>query len=151
MKQEAKEKLDQIEKVINKNRMIKFYKILSKFFIWAILLFFSYNYINANPAEKTSIISWFSIIYQKAQMFFYWFFDTESKSLLEDKFNLERSYNELLTFSNDVSCKEKINFEEIQNKITELQTSSLDEYKQNKLDFYKKFYEYNTQIKDNCN
>lgn len=74
-----------------------------KFLIWAILLLFSYQYIQTNPAEKVSLLSWFHVIYQKGEVFYYRI-RGKNVDIIKQKHSLEQYFQELIRVAGEKPC-----------------------------------------------
>ena len=79
-----------------------------KFAIGLVLLGFSFFYLRQHPAEKASILSGFEIVSQKATLLSYKITGRNTDEL-EEKYNLENNYKELMsTLDNSVCPVEKL-------------------------------------------
>jgi len=74
-----------------------------KFLIWAVLLLFSYQYIQQNPAEKVSLLSWFQVIYQKGEVIYYRV-TGKNVDAIKQKHNLEQYFQELIRVTDERPC-----------------------------------------------
>jgi len=66
-------------------------------------LIFSYQYIQENPAEKVSLLSWFQVIYQKGEIAYYRV-TGKNVDAIKQKHNLEQYFQELIRITDERSC-----------------------------------------------
>lgn len=127
----------------------KFKKNLIKFFIWLILLSIGFVYLNQNPAEKTSMTSWISILYQKTKIFVYSIFNNEW-NIYQKKIKLENNYNELIKQLQKPNCWNIEELKEIKEKKENLKKLSLEDFKKVQEKYYKFANETYEKIKNKC-
>jgi hypothetical protein len=87
---------------IEKNKK-RFKKNILQLIIWIIFLFFWFVYMDKNPAEKVSIISWVKIIFQRFDVIYHNLF-FNNWALLSEKYDLQKSFSELVTSYENSQC-----------------------------------------------
>ena len=98
--------------------------------LWWILLFFCVQYLQQHPAEKIALISWFEVITQKVRVFF-----TDNSQDLQAKYDLERSFSEVISLAKEWDCLPENDIQEIENRLTSLQSMDVDTYESQKSAF----------------
>lgn len=98
-----------------------------KFIIWIILLVLSWQYIQWHPAERVSVFSWFDVLWQKIEVVWHNTFSW-NWNLLEQKYSLEKYYQELINLAewNDcVSAEDYESLEAFLNSLKKEETNNL--------------------------
>lgn len=84
--------------------------------LWWVLLFFCMQYLQQHPAEKIALLSWFEVITQKVTVFF-----ADDSKDLQDKYDLERSFTEVIWLAKEWACLPENDIQEIENRLTVLE------------------------------
>ncbi len=129
-------------KTVLKNNVIKF-------FIWLVLLFISYWYISNHPAEKASIFSWFEVLVQKVEVYFYKLFNSDSESL-QIKFDLEKTFEELRSTAKTNSCVSSNIYDDIKETYASLRKEKIWDIENNISFYQRKVGEYKWLIDGAC-
>lgn len=74
-----------------------------KLIIWVILLCTCLNYLKQNPAEKIALYSGFELIFQKIEVAYFNMLGKDW-SLLDQKYNLEKQYLDLIHLAEEKGC-----------------------------------------------
>lgn len=104
---------------------------LLEFGVGVLLLVVCINYLRAHPAEKASIYSGFEVLIQKVEVFMYDLFH-QSGAELREKYDLERTFQELLTLVEDRQCGSLEDAQQLQERIAELKAMDLEEFARRK-------------------
>ncbi len=98
-----------------------------EFIVWLVLLLFCFQYLSTHPAEKTSIISWIEIMYQKVFIYIsnilYW-----DGTIRKEKNELIRTYGDIIAQVQESQCDGVISKNLIEQKLEQLKNLSSDEY-----------------------
>lgn len=98
-----------------------------EFIVWLVLLLFCFQYLSTHPAEKTSIISWIEIMYQKVSIYIsnilYW-----DGTIRKEKNELIRTYGDIIAQVEESQCDGVISKNLIEQKLEQLKNLSSDEY-----------------------
>lgn len=127
----------------------KLLKNLIQLVIGIIFLFFSYQYLTQHPAEKTSIVSWVTILSQKVKVMFYSMFSDEW-STLDEKYKVERNFREILSTMDNSKCLTIQDYQEVKNKLDSIQDMNIEQYKINKYDIFNFMNIYMAKINKQC-
>lgn len=120
-----------------------------KFVIGTVLLICSYMYLEVHQAEKASIISWFKIMAQKIQIIWYQIIGKDSQ-LLDEKYKLEKFYQEMADTIKHGNCIDKKALDTINEKLSALDSESLENFKINYALYNNFAYERDEKIKNTC-
>ncbi len=132
---------------MSKNISKKFKSALVQFVIWLLLLLFVFIYLQSDKAEKQSIVSWPQILMQNIHVMFYNIF-TDKWGFLQEKYSIQRTYDELLTTSKKLWCQKE--YEEIKEMYNTLSNMSVNEYIQNSIHFRQSASNFSQKINDWC-
>lgn len=127
----------------------KFVSNLIELAVGGLLLVVCINYLRMHPAEKTSIFSGLEVIVQRVEIIVSNVFHRKGEDLKE-KYDLEKSYQELITLIEEGKCGTLEDVKQITEKQTFLRNLSLDEFSMQKtalISFARIMY---TKIKENC-
>lgn len=128
---------------------VRFIKNCIQLVVWLILIFFAYQYLNQHPAEKASMVSWVKIIWQKLQVVIMNIWNRQW-NIYDEKYNLERSFSEILTLAKDSPCATSWDLQTITDKSNELKDMNIDQYKLQKIQLNSFTMEYYQKLKTNC-
>lgn len=134
--------MDKEMKTIFRNNVIKF-------IIGLVLLAISYGYIQHHPAEKASIFSGFEVLYQKVELVVYKIFKKDPEAL-KTKFNLEKSFDELITTAENNNCVESSVIDELNELKLTLKKEKVGELENNLSHYNRKLSEYKAMIDEKC-
>lgn len=139
---------DDENQVVNPKK--KFIINFIKFIIWLILLFACFQYLESHPAEKTSMVSGFQMIYERASIFVQGIITGES-DYLEDKYKLQKAYLELINTLKNSDCQidEELK-QSLNKKYVELKALDIKSYKTKQQDYYDFFVVFNQLLKQKC-
>ena len=122
---------------------------LMKFGIGAVLLLISWNYLQAHPAEKISLMSGVQVISQRVQFWALGLVGGDA-DLLRQKIRLEQYFEELIRYAEDQVCVGPETLQQMHEDfllLKALRTSELD----TKLQFFSvAALDYETQIQQEC-
>lgn len=93
-------------------------------------MLFSYQYIQQNPAEKVSLLSWFQIIYQKGEVVYYRV-TGKNVDAIKQKHNLEQYFQELIRITDERPCIDSSTVSSLHEDyatLRSLRSSDLSEY-----------------------
>jgi len=130
------------EKKILRNNIIKFV-------IWAILLIFSFVYLGNHPAEKDTVLSWFTIVGQKIQILIQKLIG-DNWALLEQKYSLEKYYKELISLAENKKCVEFDIINQLHQKYNSLEKETISSLKNNMSDYSSFIYRVDPLVKAEC-
>ena len=135
--------MDKEMKVMLRNNIIKFV-------IGIGLLTVCFIYLGKHPAEKSSVLSWFEVMYQKAQILVHKVM-YDDVALLEKKHNLQKYYIELIRTAEDGKCTDastltemKKNYQWLKDMHGQIEESKLAPY-------IREVYKFDSSIKETCN
>lgn len=137
-----------MDKTKNKFDTKQFRNNLIKFFIWLVLLWMSWSYLQKHPAEKVSIFSGFEVLFQKIEIFvqnIFW----EHWELLERKYSMEKYYKELIKMAENNKCMDINQIKEIQETYNNLKWEKKENLNEILPNYTKKAYEYDNIVQDN--
>ncbi len=120
-----------------------------QFIFGLFFIFIVFFYLKDNPAEKVSILTWPSILYQNVKVFLYKNF-TDSWDILEEKYSLERTYKELILTAEWIWCFDVEELNKINNIYSELDEMSLKEYSDKSTDFKESLSNFSQNLNGNC-
>jgi len=120
-----------------------------KFIIGLVLLSISYVYIQWHPAEKASIFSGFEVLYQRIEVFFYKIVDKDSEGL-KNKFNLEKTFNELISSAETKWCADASVVDGLREAMASLKKGSIADLANNMGNYTRKINEYKAMIDASC-
>jgi len=121
MAEEAKE---EIKIVLDKQDKRQLKWNIIKLVIWLILLVLSWHYIQWHPAERVSVFSWFDVLWQKIEVLWHNTFQG-NWDLLEQKYNLEKYYQELLNLAEWNECVSSQDYKNIEDTYNKLQNEDI--------------------------
>lgn len=127
----------------------KFKTSLVQLIIWVILLTIVFFYLEKNPAEKQSILSWPEVLFQNFKVMFYKKF-TDKWYWLQEKYSVERTFNELVSTLNYIGCNDN-QLKEVNEVYFELKGINLDWYIENHLYFRQSISNLSKIIDEWCN
>ena len=134
------------EKQVMKKRLIH---NLIELVIWVVLLWMSYWYIQAHPAEKISFFSWYKVIYQQTEIFFQNIFG-KNWELLRQKYNLESYYQVLITLSEEKPCIDPDVVTDLHETYEKLQDEPKNTLEHTLQYYVDKQYEFDDKLRDEC-
>lgn len=88
-----------IDKDMKKSFMVNTIKLV----IGAILLGFSYMYLQAHEAEKTAVFSWFRVMYQRISVYRAKYVNNND-DILKEKYTLDMHFKQLLKNTTNNTC-----------------------------------------------
>lgn len=100
---------------MSSNQKTIFIRNLFKTAIGIVLLIASFSYLSSHPAEKIALYSWFKNIIQKTEIICYNLIG-KNGALLEQKYNLENSYLDMLHFAEEKGCIDSWILQELRQK-----------------------------------
>jgi len=133
--------MDREEKRFVKNNLIKF-------LIGLVLLWFSYSYIQAHPAEKASIFSGFEVLWQRAVVYVHKVTNTNSEAF-QKKYDYEKTYQELINMATNRECLDPAVLTELNETYLSLKKEWLKTLDENLPGYIRSANEYKHMI-DNC-
>ena len=139
------------EKPISEKKAMKKKLIhnLIELFVWLVLLWMCYGYLQSHPAEKISFFSWYKVIYQQTEIFFQNIFG-KNGDLLKQKYSLESYYQVMITQAEEKPCVDS----EVVKSLHETYEALQDEPKntlEHKLQYYiEKQYEFDQELRKEC-
>lgn len=95
--------------------------------VGGVLLFFCMQYLQQHPAEKVALLSGFEVISQKVHVFF-----ADKSQDLQGKYDLERSFAEVISLAKEWACINETALQEIENRLTALQNMDSVTYENQK-------------------
>lgn len=131
-------------------KKVRFIKNIIQMVIWIVLLFMANQYLNEHPAERSSMISGMNIIYQKVKVMVYNVFSSNDWKLLDEKYNVERNYSELVNLAQESACATWTDKIDVQNKLNQLIKASVSEYEKNRMDYNNFAVNYYKKLKLEC-
>lgn len=120
-----------------------------KFCIGAFLLIISWAHLQANEAEKIAITSWFQVLYEKMNVIrnnILW----SNGNLLQDKYDLERNYKEILSTIQENSCGTNGFFSDLEQTYEKLKKIDIQTYQTQSSIFHQKAIRYMLFIEELC-
>lgn len=126
-------------KVLQKRKKFKSNKIniiLLQFILWIVLLWISLNYMNNTPAERTSLYSGLSVMYQRVEIFFLSKFGSIDKEIAESKFSMERTYKALIDAFETSSCWNKEDYNYLLKTYDELKNIKIKDFESKTVYFW---------------
>ncbi|PZM85795.1 MAG: hypothetical protein DLD55_06040 [candidate division SR1 bacterium] len=100
---------------MSSNQKTIFIRNLFKTAIGIVLLIASFSYLSSHPAEKIALYSGFKNIIQKTEIICYNLIG-KNGALLEQKYNLENSYLDMLHFAEEKGCIDSGILQELRQK-----------------------------------
>lgn len=134
--------MDKEMKKIFRNNVIKFV-------VGMLLLGVSFMYIQKHPAEKASIFSGFEVLYQRIEVFFYKIMKKDSE-WLKHKFDLEKTFGELISTAENKWCVESNILDELRETMIALKKESIADLENNIGNYKRKMGEYKAMIDATC-
>lgn len=128
---------------------IKLLKNFLQLVVWIVLLWFAYQYLLSHPAEKTSIVSWIQILWQKAQIIFYGLIWGDS-ALLDDKYKVERSLKELMNTMETSKCLTMDDYNKVKEVLETVKKMDNALYKLKRFEVYNFMNVYMEKINKEC-
>jgi len=113
--------------------------------VWWILLFFCFQYLQTHPAEKVALLSGFEVITQKVRVFF-----ADESQDLQWKYDLERSFVEVISLAKEWSCLAVDEIKEIENRLYALEKMDFSTYESQKSAFLNYLRKQYMIVKDWC-
>lgn len=105
--EKSKNKDEDLANLVKKKMIAKRKKLIIKnsiqLLIWLILLLFSFQYLSAHPAEKTSMVSSIKILYQRINVFTHKLFWSDWQ-ILEQKYNQIRGLKDIISSIEASNC-----------------------------------------------
>lgn len=135
------------DKNLERKKKIKSASI--QFFLWIVFLWIVFVYLKDNPAEKVSIVTWPKVLYQNTKVFFYKIF-TDSWEILEEKYSMQRTFEEILVSAEWSRCFEVDELQEINDLYKKIQDMWLDEYNEKRNKFIDYASRFSQKINGNC-
>lgn len=135
--------MDREMRVMLRNNIIKFA-------IGSVLLVVCFVYLGKHPAEKTSVLSWFEVMYQKGQLLVHKVVYDDT-ALLEKKINLQKYYKELIRTAEEGNCvtpEEKESLNENYDGLTNLKWKITED---ELAKYIRAAYRFDASIKESCN
>lgn len=121
-----------------------------KLIIWLILLWFCYGYLVNHPAEKSSIFSWFEVLWQRIEIFGRKIVNNNPE-LLQRKFDYQKTYEELIKLAEEGKCiKEEWLIKDINATYAKFKSESFSDLAKFLPGYIRKAQEYKAKI-DKCN
>ncbi len=122
---------------------------LVKFIIWLVLLGFCYGYLQNHPAEKSSIFSWFEVLWQRIEVLWRKIIN-DNPELLQRKFDYQKTYEELIKLAADNKCiKEAGLLDDINATFLKFKKEKITDLSKFLPGYIRKAQEYKAKI-DNC-
>jgi len=122
---------------MNKEERKLFKNNTIKLIIGLLLLWLSFNYLNNHPAEKVSVWSGFSVLWQKVEVWFHNVF-TGKWEVLSQKYEYEKYLKELVKMAENKKCLSVDIVKTLNDTYTEIKLDSVSEFQQ-KLIKYKRY------------
>ncbi len=118
---------------------------LGEFLIGAILLIFCFQYLQQHPAEKVALFSGFEVITQKVRVLF-----ANKSEDLQEKYDLQRTYTEVVALAKEAGCLEPTQIQEIENRLAALESLNAADYESQKSAFVTYLKKQYLMIKKQC-
>lgn len=131
--------------------MVKKKKMLSnliEFVVGSILLVFCISYLQNHPAEKVSLVSGMKLLVQKVSLRVH-NFSGEDTELLQEKFQLEKTFQEILFLAEQSRCSESITVS-IKTSYEKLQKMDIETYKAQQKAYSTVANLYYTKVRQEC-
>ena len=104
-------------------KLLKLRGNIIEFMVWVILLWFCINYLGTHPAEKTSILSWVTIMYEKVSIFV-WNLLYGDGIERKGQIDLARTYSDIMWQVDEMHCDSIVSKQTIQKRLDELKALS---------------------------
>ena len=98
-----------------------------EFFVWLILWWFCWSYLQTHPAEKTALLTGIKVITQKVNIWF-----SAEGDVLKQKYDLERNFEEVISLGKWSSCLAPLDLVDLRRKYKMLQSLSAEEFMKEK-------------------
>lgn len=118
--------LESLQKSYQK-KILKLQGNILELLIGLILLWFCVHYLGSHPAEKTSIVSWAQMMYQKIEIFVWNIFYGDG-DLRKEQNDLIRTYSDIISQITDMKCEGMVSKNLIEQKFIQLKALSLKEF-----------------------
>jgi len=118
-----------------------------KLIIWLILLALSRHYIQWHPAERVSVFSWFDVLRQKIEILWHNTFNWNG-NLLEQKYSLEKYYQELLNLAEGNECITSQDYKDIEDTYNKLQEEDINNLNESLPQYIKDAYMFEAIVKN---
>lgn len=135
--------------IMNKSLKQTLRKNIAKFIVGAILLGLSIQYLQTHPAEKSSIISSFEILYEKATVFVYKVIGRD-RQWATAKHDMQRKFDELLSTATTTNCLSADELLELEETAKDLEREDSDGFADKAIDYNNKGYYYKELIEKEC-
>lgn len=120
-----------------------------KFFVWSVLLFACYVYVQSYPAEKIAITSGFEVMMQKFEVVFDWFVHHNSDAL-ESRFNYEKAYVELINIAQGNGCTDSSLLPEMEQTLNDFKNESSSNIANTLPGYIRKATEFKARVEQQC-
>ena len=127
----------------------RFIRNVIKFVIGIFLLFGSYMYVSAHPAEQISFFSGFKVIFQNAEIFFQNIFG-ENGELLKQKYSLESYYQALISLSEEKPCVDPQLIQDLHDTYDQLLDEPKNTLEYTLNEYIQKQYDFDRELRVNC-
>lgn len=127
----------------------KIWMNLIEFVVGVVLLIFCLNYLSNHPAEKSSIITGIEVVMQKAKILFSQR-TTGQGEALQRKFELERSFKELLFMGEEGECMTEADLRKLQTYLEQLEVMDAMTFERQEYSYRKILSSYYEKGKEAC-